>query len=127
MGIYSGVSTFIMAVPSGMTLRTLNGRFTINRMYSDSVDKMMALQGFPYLVRMAARTASIELNFTSIAIPEPETPNRASKIRIATSVSAAGMSLGKQKVDERNIDGVPWEENDGSWAQLLDELGGVRW
>merc|ERR1711964_569484 len=73
---YSGVSTFIMAVPSGMTLRTLNGRFTINRMYSDSVDKMMALQGFPYLVRMAARTASIELNFTSIAIPEPETPNR---------------------------------------------------
>lgn len=119
-----------MAVPSGMTLRTLNGRFTINRMYSDSVDKMMALQGFPYLVRMAARTASIELNFTSIAIPEPETPNRASKIRIATSVSAAGMSLGKQKVDERNIDGVPWEENDGSlgpivgraWWCPLDEL-----
>ena len=76
-------------------------------------------QGFPYLVRMAARTASIELNFTSIALPEPETSNRASKIKIATSVSAVGMSLGKQKVDERNIDAVPWEENDGSLGPIV--------
>lgn len=68
---------------------------------------------------MAARTASIELNFTSIALPESESPNRASKIKIATSVSAAGMSLGKQKVDERNIDGVPWEENDGSLGPIV--------
>ncbi|PVH72655.1 hypothetical protein DL98DRAFT_520385 [Cadophora sp. DSE1049] len=117
-----------MAVPSDMTLRTLNGKFTINKTYSDSVDKMMALQGFPYLIRMAARTASIELSFTSNAMPE--SPNGASKIKIATSVSAAGMSLGKEKIDERNIDGVPWEENDGSlgpivgraWWCRLDDL-----
>ncbi|KAH7393584.1 hypothetical protein BKA64DRAFT_724682 [Cadophora sp. MPI-SDFR-AT-0126] len=117
-----------MAVPPDMTLRTLNGKFTINKTYSDSVDKMMALQGFPYLIRMAARTASIELSFTSI--PIPESPSGASKIKIATSVSAVGMSLGKEKVDERNIDGEPWEENDGAlgpivgraWWCKLDEL-----
>ncbi|KAK0099627.1 hypothetical protein ONS95_013476 [Cadophora gregata] len=108
-----------MAVPPEMTLRTLNGKFTINKTYSDSVDKMMALQGFPYLMRMAARTATIELTFTSIPVPEAQSPTGPSKLKIATLLSAVGMSLGKEKVDERHIDGVAWEEDDGALGLVV--------
>ncbi|KAJ5037472.1 uncharacterized protein L3040_007646 [Drepanopeziza brunnea f. sp. 'multigermtubi'] len=106
-----------MAVPQDMTLRTLNGKFTVNRTYSDSLDKLMALQGFPYLIRMAARTASLTLSLTSI--PVSDSPSGPSKIKIETAISAAGMSVGKGKVEERSIDGVPWEDVDGNMGPIV--------
>ncbi|PBP22489.1 hypothetical protein BUE80_DR006694 [Diplocarpon rosae] len=92
-----------MAVPTDMTLRTLNGKFALTAHETPQ-------QGFPYLIRMAAAKSNVNLTFTSLPGDSTDGPSR---IKIATLISAAGLSLGKERTEERSIDGSLFEDSEG--------------
>ncbi|KAL4963694.1 uncharacterized protein BDV14DRAFT_190789 [Aspergillus stella-maris] len=57
-----------MAIPSDITLKTLNGSWTLDKSVSDSSDSILRLQGVSWLTRKAISAATLTLHFTSSSI-----------------------------------------------------------
>lgn len=51
-----------MAVPSGVSVRRLDGKFEFNKKLSDSDDKMLDLQGIGWIMRQAIKHSGVTLN-----------------------------------------------------------------
>lgn len=77
-------------------------------------------QGFPYLIRMAAKSANQTLGFTSSEIAGAT--DGSSHLKVSTLISAGGMTLGKEKIDERDINGTEFEELDGAIGAVVGRL-----
>ncbi|KAF1922419.1 uncharacterized protein M421DRAFT_10571 [Didymella exigua CBS 183.55] len=101
-----------MAAPPYVTLKSLSGKYTLNKACSDDFSKVLALQGVNLLVRKAATAASIH-----IAISQPS-PN---EIKMAQSVTA-GKIPGTS--EEYTLD-WEWRSNEDSFFGKVE--GRSRW
>ncbi|KAH7121557.1 hypothetical protein EDB81DRAFT_700459 [Dactylonectria macrodidyma] len=116
-----------MAAPASKTIEDLNGRWTVNKSLSDSIDPVLVLQGISFLTRSAIRMANVTCNLKQYTgHPEPPTTAEGEVTYLESIQTASGLKGSKDVrcLDNRPRDQTDWlygtTANQSRWATLED-------
>ncbi|KAF2730054.1 hypothetical protein EJ04DRAFT_501239 [Polyplosphaeria fusca] len=111
-----------MAAPPEKTIKSLDGKWVINKTLSDSPDPVLALQGIGWLTRKAIGAATVTLHTRTYTAPPDGDPAAAPVLHIDVDQRITGGLKGTS--EKRNLD---WQWRPHS-DYLFGELRGrSRW
>lgn len=98
-----------MAAPADKNTKNLNGKWSMNKSQSDSIEPVLALQGIGWVIRKALGAASITLDVNQYDAP-PKPPNTATDVvtHIDIAQAVSGGLTGTQ--ENRCLDDC-WREH----------------
>ncbi|KAF2468073.1 uncharacterized protein BDR25DRAFT_232582 [Lindgomyces ingoldianus] len=111
-----------MAAPSEKTIRSLDGKWIINKTLSDSTDPVLALQGMGWLTRKAIGLATVTQHLKSYTEPPEDNPTGAPITHIEIQQTASG---GLKGTSEKRI--LDWQFRPHSDYLFGDLRGRSRW
>ncbi|KAF2261832.1 hypothetical protein CC78DRAFT_619026 [Lojkania enalia] len=111
-----------MAAPADKTIKSLDGKWVINKSISDSPDSVLALQGISWLTRKAINLATVTLHIKSYQAPPDGSPSDPPVTHFDISQTLTGGLSGT--TEKRNLD---WKWRPHSDWLFGDLRGRSRW
>ncbi|KAI9375913.1 hypothetical protein BJX61DRAFT_539368 [Aspergillus egyptiacus] len=110
-----------MEIPADVTIKTLQGSWTLDKTIADDADRILTLQGVGWLTRKAISAATMTLHFTSTQ--SPDTPTTHLKMRQTLTGGIPGST------EDRIMDWAERERSNHIYGEVLSRsrlIGGVR-